>query len=114
MDILTAYQQDRAAEGLPPVPTAWIVCPSCKGRGTTSAHLGAITADEMHDLGDDVRDDYLAGAYDRPCPECDGRTTVRDADRDAMTADQIRDLDRYLDADAHIRAMEAAERRAGC
>lgn len=58
------------------LPIKWVICPTCEGRNVSTAHVehdgGGITAAEMDELGDDFREDYFAGVYDRPCPHCEG------------------------------------------
>jgi hypothetical protein len=52
----------------------------CNGRGTQSLHGAAITGAEMDELGDDFREDYVAGVYDHDCDHCGGSgTTTADA-----------------------------------
>lgn len=96
------------------LPMRWVVCPQCEGRGGTSAHLGAFTWDEMDDMGDEFREDYFSGRYDRSCNLCHGRTTVEEADWDLMTPEQERLYECFLDAKYQYDAVAAAERRAGC
>lgn len=62
------------------LPTKWAVCPDCKGAGSTSAHLGAFTADDLHELGPEFAEDYRRGLYDRTCGRCKGRTTIKTVD----------------------------------
>lgn len=52
------------------------VCPHCRGEGKSSSYLGSFTQDEMDEMGDEFLEEYMAGRYDRPCPECDGRRVV--------------------------------------
>lgn len=61
------------------------VCPRCKGEGvhTNPAIDGhGITAEEMNELGDDFREDYIAGVYDVPCECCHGKRVVTPEDLD--------------------------------
>jgi hypothetical protein len=80
----------------------WNVCPRCGGEGSyvnPAIDGHGITAEEMHDLGDDFRDDYMAGVYDVPCDVCKGRRVVTD--------EELKD---YEDG-AEARAEMAAEAR---
>lgn len=55
------------------------VCPTCEGRGThvnPSIDAHGITAEEMDELGDDFREDYMGGVYDVACAECNGLRVV--------------------------------------
>lgn len=54
----------------------FIVCPECRGTGSSSAYLGAFTSEDMHEQGQDFMDDYISGAYDRKCDECNGLRVV--------------------------------------
>lgn len=104
------------------------VCPSCEGSGASSAYLGAFTADDMLEAGDDFRDDYMRGAYDRPCTECKGRNVVPVCNVAGCSA-PVAFVEGYFgnhqgtgcwdhDADAQGAAedaqMSAAERAFGC
>lgn len=55
----------------------WEVCPSCHGRGSSSAYLGAYTQADRDEMDQEWLDDYRAGVFDRSCEECNGRTTVK-------------------------------------
>lgn len=55
----------------------FIVCPDCGGAGTSSAYLGAFTGDDMEQAGDEFREDYMSGAFDRKCDECNGQRVVK-------------------------------------
>lgn len=59
---------------------SFAVCPSCEGRGSSSAYLGAFTSDELHAQGEDFIEDYSAGNYDRPCATCQGQRVVTACD----------------------------------
>jgi hypothetical protein len=96
------------------LPTRWVVCPECRGKGTSTRYLGAFTGDEMAELGPEFADDYARGLYDRECGTCFGRTTVEAVDEDLLTDEQRRLFDAHARAEAELRAEEAAERRAGC
>lgn len=95
------------------IHTKWEVCWHCKGSGSSSAYLGAFTADDMYELGDEFREDYMNGHYDRACPECNGRTTVREIDRDLTDESVLKEFDSYVKADSDVRQIEAMERRMG-
>lgn len=55
---------------------SFVVCPSCEGRGASSAYLGAFTSDDMHDMDDEFMEDYFSGSFDRTCTECKGKNVV--------------------------------------
>jgi hypothetical protein len=52
------------------------ICPHCEGHGQVDhpAFSNGITSDEWHgpDWDDESRENYLSGAYDVPCPDCEG------------------------------------------
>jgi hypothetical protein len=59
--------------------TRFIVCPTCEGRGThvnPAVDGNGLTAEDMAELGDDFREDYLGGVYDVRCEECKGDRVV--------------------------------------
>lgn len=60
-----------------PNQTKWAICSTCKGEGSSSAYLGAFTREDMDNLGDDFLDDYVHGAYNRPCEACNGTGKVK-------------------------------------
>lgn len=73
------------------LPGHWAICSSCDGHGGSSAHLGSFTSEDWADQDPDFKEDYLAGAYDRPCPDCDGgRVWIVDVAR--CTFSQKREL----------------------
>lgn len=53
------------------LPGGWAICPDCNGHGGSSAYLGAFTREDM-DEDPEFFEDYMAGRYDRPCPNCNG------------------------------------------
>lgn len=93
------------------------VCDRCHGEG---AHVNpaidghGITSDEMEELGDDFREDYLSGRYDVRCEECDGLRVVDVLDRERCTPEQLKAWDEAEQAEYDYRAERAAELRAGC
>jgi hypothetical protein len=55
----------------------FIVCPSCGGRGTSSAYLGAFTSDDIDQMDGEFMEDYFAGNFDRKCDHCQGQRVVQ-------------------------------------
>jgi hypothetical protein len=96
------------------LPFKWAICSRCEGRNVSTAHVehdgGGITASEMDELGDDFRDDYLAGVYDRPCPHCEGGK-VKVADLKRLTKEQRDEYRAQVRAERECAAEEAHERR---
>lgn len=112
------------------------VCPRCEGRGShvnPAIDGNGITGDEMDELGDDFREDYLSGVYDVACEECHGERVVPacrcgkpvvvgsyldiDTDRErpySACFDHLSDDEReWLESERETAAIYAAERRAG-
>ncbi|MCD6056519.1 MAG: hypothetical protein K0Q89_49 [Thermomicrobiales bacterium] len=87
-----------------------IVCPQCRGRGKSSAYLGAYTQSEWAEQGEDFQDDYLAGHYDRTCDMCGGANVVDELTDEAEARPAIR---AWLKEMWECDAMEAMERRMG-
>lgn len=108
----------------------WAVCPRCGGEGqhTNPAIDGnGITADEMYELGDDFREDYLSGVYDIPCERCHGNQVVPACQQEDCK-EAVEDIEEVYHCYAHLTEQEAedvrdhyeylaevaAELRAGC
>jgi predicted methyltransferase len=95
------------------LPFRWEVCDYCEGRGTSSAYLGSFTSSEMWEMGEDFCEDYMRGNYDKPCPECDGRTTVAVVDEERCPADLLAQWREWERDEAESRYVQAMERRMG-
>jgi RecJ-like exonuclease len=107
-------------------PARWIICPRCDGHATTTEHIecdgGGFTSEEWAEACDedeDFAENYFSGAYDRPCPCCEGRGSIQAIDEDAIDRGGWRDAIMYKAhlkwerEEAEYRAMCAAERRRG-
>src|SRR5690606_24275330 len=75
---------------------SWEVCGECDGQGTTmfgwrNADQPAYTAEDFEE-DPDFYSNMMAGAYDKPCPVCKGRTTIKVVDEN----DIKNPLDVYL------------------
>jgi hypothetical protein len=97
------------------IPTIKAICPSCGGEGryvNPSIDSNGITADEMYELGDDFRDDYMSGVYDVECQECHGANVVDCLDETAPIRMQYSwaDWERSV---YEMRCERDAERRMG-
>lgn len=68
------------------LPRKWVICGVCDGNGAHSRHLGAFTQDEMNELGDDFRKEYMAGNYDKKCERCSGTGKLHVVDHDRARA----------------------------
>lgn len=92
------------------LPTRYEVCPTCDGEGKSSAYLGVI---ERDDWSPEELEDYLRGAYDRRCDECQGERVVAVVDEDRLTPVQLKLWREWQESEAQYRAMCEAERRMG-
>ena len=97
-------------------PAVVEVCSRCGGKGhhsNPSIDGNGITGEEMAEMGDDFREDYLSGMYDVQCEECHGRNVTLEIDEKRANRADLALY--YADAAAdHAYAAEcAAERRMG-
>lgn len=98
------------------IPARYEVCGTCQGNGShvnRSVDGNGITAEEMIELGDDFREDYLSGVYDVACEECDGLRVVPVPDEGRATAEQIAAYDSHMRDEIEYHALVEAERRVG-
>lgn len=100
----------------PAFPAKYEVCSRCRG---TKTHVNpgvdgnGISADEMDELGDDFRDDYLGGVYDVACYDCGGEGMVLEFDRKQCSPDQLAEIDEWDNDMADLRSIERMERMMG-
>jgi hypothetical protein len=91
-------------------------CDGCEGKGKSSRYLGAISAEDRDDWGEDTFAAYMRGAFDRPCGDCRGQGWTIEVDfkalreADAAVADAYED---HLADDAAYDRSCAYERRWG-
>lgn len=96
------------------LPARWFICSHCDGHGKSSAYLGAFS---MEDLAEDpdFAEEYFAGGYDKPCPECQGTGKVFALDRETnltpAQAEALADYDEQQEAYAACEAERRAELR---
>ena len=99
------------------LPTVVVVCYRCGGRGmhTNPAIDGnGISSEEMHERGEEFLEDYLGGLYDITCQECNGRNVVEEVDEAKLDPATLKEWRQWLQDEADVYAMEAAERAYGC
>lgn len=98
------------------LPVHFEVCVGCRGQGVTTSHIdgNGITGDEMRELGQAFKDDYLSGVYDRPCPDCGGKRVQEVVDRDRLTPAHLKAYIEICDDHDDAIRERAAEMRAGC
>jgi len=94
-------------------PTKWFICDRCEGEGKVAheAFSNGITSSEWNDSDqwdDESKETYMRGGYDVSCPQCKGLGREKLPDREQMTPQQIRRLDR-VEAVESIRAAQRAE-----
>lgn len=98
------------------IPSKYEVCGRCKGHGTHDhpAFSNGFTSSEWAEMDQDSRDNYMSGAYDVMCTECDGQRVVLVPDFDNMT-DELREIVEAEErAEREIRAAQRMERMMGC
>lgn len=117
---VTLYSNRSDKERHVTLPALWCICHQCEGEGQSSAYLGAFTCTDMRDMDDDFREDYFAGAYDRPCETCKGSGKLQVVDRTKIARHgnrvqkaYLRAYDEQVRADREIDAIHEAERRMG-
>ena len=99
------------------LPTIKVICPTCIGEGTTTRHVepdGGFSGSEWAEMDYEFRESYIAGRYDRPCPECKGLRVIDDVDEARCAPDVLQRWYDQLEAEYAHRRDEEAERRAGC
>lgn len=90
------------------------VCPRCSGSGThvNPAVDGNGISREDFDQDPDFEREYIAGTYDVPCYQCNGKRVVLVPDEDANDAALLKQYYDQRDAIAREDAQDAATMRA--
>lgn len=96
------------------LPKVWEICGHCRGSGKSSAYLGSFTSDEWAHEDEDFKEDYVRGAYDRSCDDCDGSGKIEIVDYDKLKPEQKEKYDNACKEEAAYRAEVEMERRMGC
>lgn len=100
-------------------PAKFEVCGLCDGKGkhvNPSIDSNGITGEEMYELGDDFRDDYMNGFYDVSCYRCKGQNVEPAIDEGALSKEQkanLKEFEEHQRSEAYYRAECEAERRMG-
>lgn len=88
------------------------VCGTCRGEGKSSAYLGAFSREDM-DNDPDFYEDYMQGAYDRVCPECNGDRVVDVPDEKRTKPEVWAKFIEHCNEEVHYHSMCEMERRMG-
>jgi len=96
------------------LPVVWEICWQCSGDGKSSAYLGAFTASEWYEQDEDFHHDYMSGAYDRTCDECNGRGSVQIVDEKKCPPALLEEYFADQQMEADFEAERRAERAGGC
>ena len=111
MKTITIYNAEGEEQELF-LPTHREVCPTCDGKGTSSAYLGAFSGDDMRE-DPEFFEDYMAGRYDRTCEECNGLRVIEVVDIDKMPAADRALYEEHMREEASYNSMCEMERRMG-
>ena len=104
-------------DGLP-VSSRFVVCDMCHGHGNVvnpSIDCGGISDDDFRE-DPDFEEAYFSGAYNIPCPECDGKRVVTQMNPEHLgpLAKKVLAWAAKMEEDSRWTAMEyASERRLG-
>lgn len=92
----------------------WQICGECRGEGSHSKRLGVISQESWdYDWDDDMRYDYMNGAYDSRCERCDGTGKVQDVDWAGMPEDVRQYVYDYRKDSYEMAAIYKSERMMG-
>jgi len=108
----TLHDDDGSSEDVV-LPSKFVVCDRCEGRGVHDCWEGGMTGDEMAEQGPEYLDDYLSGVYDTRCTVCDGLRVIEVVDTDRLDAGTLRRYEATEQAQREYEAEVAAERRYG-
>jgi len=109
----TEYLED-GSEKEHELPCKYEVCPTCRGKGKHSLHLGAITQeDRERDWDHESWEEYMRGGYDRTCDRCGGKRVVAVVDRARCPRPLLKLYDEHLREEREYQALCESERRMG-
>jgi hypothetical protein len=98
------------------LPVRTDVCHRCQGTGVTWG--GIVLGQSDFDEDPYLHESIMNGSFDRPCEECNGNKVLQYVNWDDYDSfpktHSLRLLREMLEDIWESRAMEAAERRAGC
>jgi len=121
MDLLTECEElspselESLQDGLP-VSSRFVVCDMCHGHGNVvnpSIDCGGISDDDFRE-DPDFEEAYFSGAYNIPCPECDGKRVVTQMNPEHLgpLARKVLAWAAKMEEDSRWTAMEYASERA--
>ena len=99
------------------LPAKWQICRRCEGDGScTPEGLMVITQEDREDWSREEWEDFKAGKYDVPCPDCKSAGKVLEVDVGKFRGQDPALFERWRASereDAEFRRVCAAERRMG-
>lgn len=98
------------------LPCKMAVCPKCEGTGkhvNPNIDGNGITGEEMEELGEDFREDYMNGVYDVTCQMCGGANVVPVVDLEKCTKEERAAYLRKQREDAEYESICRMEQRYG-
>lgn len=87
------------------------VCPTCRGNGKHSNHLGAFTQSDIDEMGEDWLHDYMAGEFDKVCENCKGQRVVAVIDRENNSEKNLKLYDTWEEEEYRYRHESEMEMR---
>lgn len=91
-------------------------CGRCRGTGyhvNPAIDGNGLTSDDMDELGDDFRENYMSGIYDVRCEECKGEGFVLVADETSCSPAELALWEQHLQDESEYRQEIEMERRMG-
>lgn len=92
------------------LPTRVEICPSCGGEGARDCFSNGMTAEEMHEQGEEFAEDYAAGMYSTVCGECEGENVIRVVDESQLDPETLTAWHHQEQEAADLRRADAQER----
>lgn len=107
--ITVTYSEGDETEKTLDLAFTWEICSPCEGNGTSSAYLGAYTADDWDQMDDSFKDDFKSGALARECDCCGGSGKVRKIREDMIPQRMREPIAAYRRSMDELAADEASE-----
>mgnify|MGYP006262608539 CR=1 FL=1 len=105
---------DPESDGYINLRTHFIVCPTCKGKGTqmNPSIANAVYTREDFDEDPDFTENYFSNTYDIPCLECRGIRVVPEPDPELNTPEDMEKYRNYIEEKAMLDYEQYQEMRA--